>query len=115
MAKYMLVLRDSGGYPAGISPDEIQRIIEKYRAWSSKVAQMGRLAGGDKLRDGEGRVIRRSGSKTVVTDGPFSETKEVMGGFFLVEAESYDEVVEMAGDCPHLDFGSIEVREIEPV
>ena len=115
MARYMMVLRDSGEYPAGISPDEIQRIIEKYRTWSNKVAQMGRLAGGDKLRDGEGRVIRRSGSKIVVTDGPFSETKEVMGGFFLVEAESYDEVVEMTGDCPHLDFGSIEVREIESV
>ena len=114
MARYLMVLRDSGEYPPDLSPEDIQQILERYRAWSSKVAQSGRLAGGEKLRDGEGRVMRRNRSTTAVTDGPFSETKEVIGGYFLVEAGSYDEVLEMAHDCPHLEFGSIEVREIEP-
>jgi hypothetical protein len=52
-------------------------------------------------------------TKVAVTDGPFTEGKEVMGGLFVIEAGSYDEAVAIADGCPHLDFGSIEVREIE--
>jgi hypothetical protein len=49
-----------------------------------------------------------------VSDGPFAEANEVMGGLFVIEAATYDEVVELCKDCPHLDFGSIEIREVEP-
>jgi hypothetical protein len=49
----------------------------------------------------------------MVTDGPFTEGKEVLGGPFIVDAASYDDVLTIANGCPHLDFGSIEVREIE--
>jgi hypothetical protein len=109
MPQYLLVLRDNG-FPDGISPEEIQAIIERYGVWMQKV----RSTAGNKLRDAEGRVIRRNGTKTTVTDGPFAEAKEVLGGYFLVDAASYDDAVKMCGDCPHLEFGSIEVREVEP-
>ena len=46
-------------------------------------------------------------------DGPYTETKEILGGYFAVEAGSYDEAIELTRDCPHFDFGSIEIREIE--
>jgi hypothetical protein len=49
----------------------------------------------------------------MVTDGPFTEGKEVLGGFFTIEAAAYDKAIEIANTCPHLDFGSIEVREVE--
>ena len=49
-----------------------------------------------------------------VTDGPYAEAREVIGGVFIVEAKNYDEVVELSKDCPHLDFGTIEIREVEP-
>ena len=49
-----------------------------------------------------------------VTDGPYAEAREVIGGLFMIEAANYDEVVELSKDCPHLDFGSIEIREVQP-
>ena len=49
-----------------------------------------------------------------VTDGPYAESREVIGGLFIVEAASYEEVVELSKDCPHLDFGTVEIREVQP-
>jgi hypothetical protein len=105
MPQYVLLLRDEGAFPQDISPQEIQAIIERYRVWGEKVR---RLAG-EKLRDGEGRILRRSG----VTDGPFTESKDVVGGYFIIEASDYEDALRKCRDCPHLDFGSIEIRQIE--
>ena len=58
--------------------------------------------------------MRGAGGATKVTDGPYAEAREVIGGLFIVEANSYEEVVELSKDCPHLDFGSIEIREVDP-
>jgi hypothetical protein len=112
MAKYVFLLRDSGSLD-GMSPEEMQKVLLRYRDWADKVQGRGKLSGGQKLRNGEGRVLKRSGSKLSVTDGPFTEAKEILGGFFVVDANSYDEALSIANDCPHLDFGSIEVREVE--
>jgi hypothetical protein len=49
-----------------------------------------------------------------ITDGPYAEAREVIGGLFILEAADYEEAVALSRDCPHLDFGSIEIREIEP-
>jgi hypothetical protein len=49
----------------------------------------------------------------MVTDGPYVETREVLGGFFHLVAESFDQAVELARDCPHLEYGTIEIREVE--
>ena len=113
MPKYTLMLREDGTAFAGLSPADFQAIIQRYGAWRDELQRAGRFAGGHKLRDGDGRVMRRNSSKIVVTDGPFTEGKEVIGGLFVVEAASYDEAVSIANDCPHLDYGSIEVREVE--
>ena len=61
--------------------------------------------------------MKRDGSKVAISDGPFAEAKEIIGGYFVVEAKNYDEALSLAKDCPHLElgFGSIEVREIEPM
>ena len=69
-----------------------------------------------KLRDGSGRFLRPDGSGGVqVLDGPFSETKELVGGFYLVRADSYEAATALADDSPHLRYGgTIEIREIEP-
>jgi hypothetical protein len=111
MPQYMLLLRDEPTVFAGFSPEEMQKIIQRYGDWRRSLQN--RITMGHKLRDGEGRVMRTEHSKPVVTDGPFAEAKEVMGGFFVVEAEDYDQAVEVAKTCPHMDFGSIEVRRIE--
>lgn len=108
MPQFMLMLRDAGAFPQSISPEEIQQIIERYRTWSARVG-----AKGQKLVDGEGRVMVRKDSGVTVTDGPYAEAREVIGGYFVVDAPDYDAAAKIAGDCPHLDFGSIEIRQVE--
>jgi hypothetical protein len=115
MAQYVLLLRDKGEYPRpGMSPEEMQKVFERYRSWADNIQARGKLSGGQKLRSGAGRVMKRNGTgKVSITDGPFTEAKEILGGYFIVEANDYDEVLSLASDCPHLDFGTIEIREIE--
>jgi hypothetical protein len=113
MAKYTLMLREDGQVFAKLSPAEMQAIIARYGAWRDELQRNGKFAGGHKLRDNQGRTMRRNGSRIVVTDGPFAEGKEVIGGLFVIEAASYEDAVSIANSCPHLDFGSIEVREVE--
>ena len=116
MPKYLLVARDAGDWSqmaGSISPEEIQAILGRYDAWGKKVAAQGKLLGGEKLKDGEGKVLRGNGGAMRVSDGPHSESKEVIGGFWVLQVDNYEEAVKLASDNPHLDFGSLELREIE--
>jgi hypothetical protein len=112
MESYILLLHETAMSP-DISPEEMQAIIGRYKACGQKVGQAGRMAGGNKLEDRTGRVLRGEGAAMRVTDGPYTETKDVVGGYFVIQAESYDDAVQWAKDCPHLSFGTIEVRKIE--
>ena len=113
MKTFIMLLHDAG-FPEDISPDEIQAIIQRYVAWRNRIGQNGRKVSGHKLIDGQGRVMRGGGGQTKITDGPYAEAREVIGGLFIVEADSYEEVVKLSQDCPHLDFGTIEIREVDP-
>jgi hypothetical protein len=114
MPKFVLLLRDLGTNYPNMGPEQMQAIVQRYVAWRAKVQQDGRTISGHKLRDNEGRVINGTGSSLKVTDGPYAEAREVMGGLFVIEAASYDEIVALCQDCPHLEFGSIEIREVQP-
>jgi hypothetical protein len=114
MPKFIMLLHDSGTFPADISPDQMQAIIERYLAWKKRVQANGRNLDGHKLTDGAGRVLRGAVGTPTVTDGPYAEAREVIGGLFIVDAANYEEVVELSKDCPHLDFGTIEIREVQP-
>ena len=114
MKKFIMLLHDAGSFPADISPDQIQAIIQRYVAWRQKIQKNGRNVVGHKLTEGQGRVMRGTAGQTKITDGPYAEAREVIGGLFILEANSYDDVVELSRDCPHLDFGSIEIREVDP-
>ncbi len=113
MPNYMLLLRDNPEQAEIPSPEDMQRVVEKYKAWGERLHQAGHLVDSNKLTDGAGRVVDRSNGQVRVLDGPYCETKEVVGGYFTVQAETYDQAVELCQDCPHLDYGSIEVREVE--
>ncbi|MGD2115090.1 MAG: YciI family protein [Acidobacteriota bacterium] len=114
MPSYMLLLHEEPDVFDRMSPEDFQQVIERYRAWSVGLEESGHYLASDKLTDGEGRVLRKTGDTVRVTDGPFAETKEVIGGYFTISAAGYDEAVALARDCPHLDYGgSIEVREID--
>jgi hypothetical protein len=115
MASFMLLLWETPSTVGSLSAEEIQQVIEKYQQWSKKTAEAGRLKGGQKLMEEGGKCITEVGSRLSVVDGPYSETKEVIGGYFTIEARDYDDAVAAASDCPHLKFGRIEVRRIDPM
>lgn len=111
MSQYILLLHGPVDQDADASPAEMQKIIENYMVWGEKTAAAGKLAGGQKLSYDRGKVLSPDG---VVRDGPFSETKEVIGGYFMLEVSGYDEAVELAKTCPHHLRGlPIEVRRVD--
>ena len=116
MATFLLLLNSPPGPQEPPSPEEIQAVLEKYRAWAQKMAAAGKFEGGEKLAADGGRVLKADGGGVSVTDGPYAEAKEVLGGFFKVSAAGYDEAVEIATTCPTLALGgSITVRQTDDV
>jgi len=110
MANFLFVYRDRTDAYSKMSPDEIQKNMQKWSAWIAQGFQKGWLVeAGDALTP-EGRVVR---SKKVVTDGPFMETKEIVGGYSLVKADTIDAAAEFAKGCPALTTGgTVEVRAL---
>jgi len=107
MAQFMLLLYDDPSGWAKLSPEEMQKAIEKYMAWTKKSVDSKRLA------QDVGKVIRSQNGKSRTTDGPYSETKEVLGGFYTIEAANYNEAVQKALTHPHLEYGgTVEVRQV---
>jgi hypothetical protein len=115
MPRFMLVVHHGPRTFADMSPEEAQEAFAKVRAWSDRIEGMGKRIGGDKLTEEGGRVLTRKGGRLSVVDGPFAETKEVLGGFMLIHAENYDEAVELTRDCPHLDYARIEIRQVDAI
>ena len=112
MSQFMLLLYDNEANRAEfgkLSPEQMQKALEGYMAWTKKPFTV------DSKRLGEdyGRVIRVKGGKPAVADGPYSESKEVLGGFYTIEAPNYEEAVKLALQHPHLEHGgTIEVRQL---
>ncbi|GMV05674.1 MAG: dehydrogenase [Gemmatimonadota bacterium] len=114
MPRFIVIPRDNPADFADLSPDEMQGVIQRYHAWSMGLAEQGHLLMGEKLMDGQGKVLRGAGSAMSATDGPFVETKEVIGGFWLLQADDLDHATRLVSGCPHLESsGSLEIREIE--
>ena len=99
-----------GGTNPNQSPEVMQTQMGKWMAWIEKLNKSGKYISGEPLLPG-GKVIK--GSNKTVTDGPFTEGKEVVGGFFLVNANDYDEAVQISEDFPDYEFGgSVQVRQV---
>ena len=111
MSRFLVLLRDEPSGFASLSPAEMQAAIEKYIAWGERIRASGHMVLGEKLTDGSGRVVRDPSA--IVSDGPYAEAREIVGGVYILEAPDYDTAVRYMSDSPHLAFGSIEVRQIE--
>ena len=109
MAKFMFVYR-GGDKMEDASPEQMQQVMQVWMDWIEKGMKAGWLTdGGDALKS-EGRVVHPD--KTV-TDGPFAESKELVGGYSMIEAADFNAAVELAKDCPMiLGGGSVEIREL---
>jgi len=110
MPRFMVLMHESDDAWAKLSADEKQRMMEKYFAWAEELRRGDHFRGGDPLVRG-GRLLRASDGDVV--DGPFTETKEVLTGYFMIEARDLDEAATLARGCPALIHGeSVVVREI---
>jgi hypothetical protein len=109
MEKFMLIFQ--GGMPSeNPSPEFMQAQMGKWMAWIDKLNAADKYVAGEPLLPG-GKLI--NGKNKTVTDGPYTEGKEVVGGFFLIKAENMDEAVKICDDYPDYDYGgSIQVRQV---
>lgn len=94
------------------TPAQMQAAMKPYQDWVAGIGAKGRLVAPPKRWDMDGRVIKQGNE---ISKGPFVENKQSIGGLFLIQAESYDEAVEIASGCPIIEFGaSVEVRMAIP-
>lgn len=115
MPKYLVILHEEPVDYSQLSAEQIEGIIGEYIAWRRKIEAEGKYVGSEKLKDEGGKHLSGTAGNLRVTDGPYTEAKEVIGGYFVISAANYDDAVETASGCPHLKYGGrIELREIEP-
>lgn len=112
MNTYLLLFRGGDGQMANQSAEEQQAHMQKWFTWMGGLAESGQMLGSEPLHP-TGKTI--AGKDKVVSDGPFMEGKEMVGGYLIVKAADYDAAVKIANDCPVLEFdeGNVEVREIQ--
>jgi hypothetical protein len=109
MAQFILLIRGGDNGYETMSPEEAQAVVQRYIDWGTQLREQGRYVGADELSS-EGAVVR--GPSTVI-DGPYAETKEGIGGYYIVEAADMDQACEIAKGCPVLQHnGAVEVRRI---
>jgi hypothetical protein len=109
MTDYVLMIQGGGDFWEKLTPEQMKTEYQKYFVWSEKLQSDGVMRGGNQLQP-TGRILHQNGQGIV--DGPYTETKESIGGYFVIAAPSYDEAVAIAKGCPALPHGStIEVRE----
>ncbi len=115
MPKFMLVLRaDVTIDYSKFTPQDFEQVLGEYQAWGEKLEKQGRMQLGRKLTDQGGKVIvPGKDRKVTVKDGPYVETKEVVGGVYIITADDYDHAVKLCEGHPNLRFGTIEVREVD--
>jgi len=108
--QYLLLFRGTDWHK-NLSPEDTQRAVGRMMDWFKQLTAEGTVLGGHPL-DAEGKVLSGKGGR-IVSDGPFAESKEAIGGYFMVQADSLDEAVAIAQNCPMLDHGAlVEVRHI---
>jgi hypothetical protein len=115
VAKFMLILHNTPEIWRSLSPEELQRKVEKYQKWIDKIHSSGRHVSSEKLGEEGGKLLALKRGRLDIVDGPYSEVKEVVGGYFVFRAANYDEAIELTRDCPFLEDGRIEIRQTDPM
>ena len=109
MEKFMFIFE--GVQPGNLSPEHMQEHMGKWMAWIDQLAKTDQYVAGEPLLPG-GKLVAGPGGKTV-TDGPYTEGKEVVGGFFIINAKDMDEAVAISKNCHDFELGStVQVRQV---
>jgi hypothetical protein len=108
-SEYLLLFRGAQ-WDKGLSPEGIQKIMGQWNNWFERLTLEGKVKGAQPL-EREGKIV--SGKGRTVADGPFAESKEAIGGYFLLVLDDFNEALEIAKECPALEYGlTVEVRPV---
>jgi hypothetical protein len=113
--QYLLLIYENEASWAALSEAEQGKIFQEYMDYSRRIRKSGNYVGGNALQPtSSATTVRVKNGKTLSTDGPFAETREQLGGYYLVEAKDLDEAIALAAGIPGARMGSVEVRPILP-
>lgn len=114
--QYLLLIYDNEKSWATYTKDEADAMMAEYRTFTQSIAQSGNYKGGNPLQPtSTATTVRQRNGKRQTTDGPFAETREQLGGYYLIDAKDLDEAIAIAERIPAARTGSIEVRPIMPM
>lgn len=110
--RYVLLIY--GEEPTGApDPAEVEQVMNEYWAYEQALGEAGVKQAGEALQESPtATTVRVKGTERVITDGPFAETREVLGGFYLIDAPDLDAALDWAARCPGAKYGSVEVRPV---
>ena len=111
--KYMILIYSDETENAKITPEQGRNLMQEWMAYSDAMEKAGVMLAGAPLEPtATATTVRSRNGKTLTTDGPFAETKEQLGGYYLVECATLDDALAWAAKCPGARFGSLEVRPV---
>ena len=110
MKKFLLLLHDDTEKMSDLSPKEMEELTHAHFAWATKLDEAGHLISGDGLDE---HGVQIANKECIVKDGPYLESKEIIGGYYLIQAKDLDTAVKIAKECPcHLWGGTTEIRPV---
>jgi hypothetical protein len=111
--QFMLLIYDDPQVLGGLAEDERNRFMGDYFAYTQELRDAGAYVAGDALQGTDtATTVRLRNDEQLVTDGPFAETKEQLGGYYLIDVDSIDDAIQWAAKIPSAKLGSIEVRPV---
>ena len=114
--QYMLLIYAEEGRWENLSEEERETAMQRYRDFTEELRSAGAMVAGDRLQpSANATTVRVREGEQLVTDGPFAETKETLGGYYLIEADSLDDAIQWATKLPGSYHGSVEIRAIAEV
>jgi hypothetical protein len=111
--KYLCLIYSDEKKRDALPKEELEALKRRYFEYTDSIRKSGHYLGGEALQSVQtAKTLRRRNGEVVATDGPFAETKEQLGGFYLIDAKDFDEAVQVASRIPSASFASVEVRPI---
>ena len=112
MEKFMLIFKGGFYEDSNLSPEQAQAKMGQWYKWIQDLSEKNIYVGGEPLLKG-GKIVKKRSGKIVTTDGPFTESKELVAGYFIVNANTLDEAAALTKDYPDFDLGgSVEIRPV---
>jgi hypothetical protein len=114
MEYMILIYSDERGWK-NVEEAKLKTMYAEYGSYTQELIKAGVMRGGSELKPAAtATTLRMRGGKVVSTDGPFAETKEQLGGYYLIDVPNLDDALKWAGKCPGTKTGSVEVRPLNP-